>query len=86
MTTMFRSFLAGGSRSRCAADTTSLMCATLPRIADCAENGQRGCGYILSGHYTTIRDMLEALQIRSRCTAHGNISAAQACPERGEGL
>ena len=31
-------------------------------IADCAENGQRGCGYILSGHYTTIRDMLEALK------------------------
>ena len=25
-------------------------------------------------------------QIRSRCTAHGNLSAAQACPERGEGL
>ena len=27
-------------------------------IVSCAEQGRRGCGYILSGHYATIRDIL----------------------------
>ena len=53
MTTMFRSFLAG---------RLPLAVRGGYDFADCAENGQRGCGYILSGHYTTIRDMLEALK------------------------
>ena len=60
---VFRSFLAGRLplAVRCGFDFVDVR-DVARGIADCAENGQRGCGYILSGHYTTIRDMLEALK------------------------
>ena len=63
MTTMFRSFLAGRLPLAVRGGYDFVDVRDVARgIADCAENGQRGCGYILSGHYTTIRDMLEALK------------------------
>ncbi len=31
-------------------------------ILDCAENGKSGCGYILSGHFVTIRRMLQVVR------------------------
>ena len=66
MTTMFRSFLAGRLPLAVRGGYDFVDVRDVARgIADCAENGQRGCGYILSGHYTTIRDMLEALKSAS---------------------
>ena len=63
MTTMFRSFLAGRLPLAVRGGYDFVDVRDVARgIADCAENRQRGCGYILSGHYTTIRDMLEALK------------------------
>mgnify|MGYP002680419351 FL=1 len=63
MTAMFRSFLAGRLPLAVRGGYDFVDVRDVARgIADCAENGQRGCGYILSGHYTTIRNMLETLK------------------------
>ncbi len=63
MTTMFRSFLAGRLPLAVRGGYDFVDVRDVARgIADCTENGQRGCGYILSGHYATIRDMLETLK------------------------
>lgn len=63
MTAMFRSFLAGRLPLAVCGGYDFVDVRDVARgIADCAENGQSGCGYILSGHYATIRDMLEALK------------------------
>lgn len=87
MTTMFRSFLAGRLPLAVRGGYDFVDVRDVARgIADCAENGQRGCGYILSGHYTTIRDMLEALKSAAGVRRTVTYLAAQACPERGEGL
>lgn len=88
MTTMFRSFLAGRLPLAVRGGYDFVDVRDVARgIADCAENGQRGCGYILSGHYTTIRDMLEALKsaagVRRTVTYPGPLrlarSAAKVC-------
>lgn len=51
MTTMFRSFLAGRLPLAVRGGYDFVDVRDVARgIADCAENGQRGCGYILSGH------------------------------------
>ena len=63
MTAMFRSFLAGRLPLAVRGGYDFVDVRDVARgIADCAENGRHGCGYILSGHYTTIRDMLETFK------------------------
>ena len=63
MTAMFRSFLAGRLPLAVRGGYDFVDVRDVARgIADCAENGRLGCGYILSGHYTTIRDMLETFK------------------------
>ena len=63
ITAMFRSFLAGRLPLAVCGGYDFVDVRDVARgIAGCAENGRHGCGYILSGHYTTIRDMLETFK------------------------
>ena len=87
MTTMFRSFLAGRLplAVRGGYDFVDVRDVARRHRRLRGERAARLRLHSLRPLYNDPRYARSA-QIRSRCTAHGNISAAQACPERGEGL
>lgn len=59
-TSMAKSFFAESCPLPFAADmTVDVRDVAKKGILDCSENGEPGKGYILSGHYVTIRKMLQ---------------------------
>ena len=61
MTRMLRAFLAGRLPFAVTGGYDFADVRDVARgVVDCAERGRAGQGYVLSGHYTTLRDLLKA--------------------------